>query len=56
MMKFEMNGIAYTTDEETLNVLRSIMPSAKDNKDYWAVASVMTLGLKYGRIVELGVI
>jgi hypothetical protein len=47
---FEMNGIGYTTDEETLNVLRSIIPQAKASNDFTAVSAVMTLGLQTGRI------
>lgn len=47
-----MNGKTYTTDAETLNVLRSIIPAAKASGDYSAVAAVMELGLKTGRIVE----
>ena len=36
---FEMNGKAYRTDPETLNVLRSIVPSAKATGDHSAVGS-----------------
>jgi hypothetical protein len=51
---FEMNGIAYETDAETLEVLRSIVPSAKVSDDNSAVAAVMFLGIKTGRIRETG--
>lgn len=47
---FEMNGIGYTTDEETLSVLRSIIPQAKASNDFTAVSAVMSLGLQTGRI------
>lgn len=52
-MTFEMNGTTYQTDAATLNLLRSIVPAAKDSGDVTAVAAVMALGLKSGRIVEL---
>lgn len=50
--RFEMNGKAYQTDNETLNVLRSIVPAAKARSDSSAVETVMTLGLMSGRIIE----
>ena len=56
IVRFEMNGIAYQTDRETLMVLRSIMPSAKETGDSSAVAAVMGLGLHAGRIIEIGVL
>lgn len=49
---FSMNGKTYETDEETLRVLQSIIPPAKAEDDFSAVAAVMELGLKTGRIVE----
>ena len=49
---FGMNGKTYATDEETLKVLQSIVPPAKAANDSSAVAAVMELGLKAGRIVE----
>lgn len=49
---FGMNGKTYATDEETLRVLQSIIPPAKAEEDFSAVAAVMALGLKAGRIVE----
>ena len=52
MKKFEMNGKSYTTDAETIDVLRAITPTAKETKDYSAVAVVMELGLRFGRIKE----
>lgn len=51
--KFELNNKQYSTDSETINVLRSIMASAKATGDSTAVIAVMALGLKTGRIVEL---
>jgi hypothetical protein len=50
---FEMNGKGYRTDEQTLNVLRSIVPAAKETGDTSAVAVVMELGLQMGRIKEI---
>lgn len=50
---FEMNGHAYLTDVETLDVLRSIVPAAKASNDPSAVALVMELGLAGGRILQL---
>lgn len=51
--KFELNGKWYMTDDETIKVLRSIIPSAKNSSDSTAVIAVMALGLKAGRIIEL---
>ncbi len=51
--KFELNGKWYMTDGETIEVLRSIIPSAKNSGDSTAVIAVMALGLKAGRIIEL---
>ena len=53
MARFTMNGTTYETDQETLEVLRSITPTAKETGDSLAVAAVMALGLKTGRIVEI---
>lgn len=53
MQTFEMNGKTYCTDVETLNVLRSIVPTAKASGDMSAVIAVMELGLRFGRIVEI---
>lgn len=50
LVTFEMNGNAYETDEETLNVLRSIVPPAKASNDFSAVMAVMVLGEATGRI------
>lgn len=50
LVVFEMNGNAYETDEETLNVLRSIVPPAKTASDFSAVIAVMDLGEASGRI------
>ena len=52
-MTFEMNGKGYRTDEETLDMLRSIVPSAKATGDSSAVMFAMDLGLAGGRIVEI---
>lgn len=50
---FEMNGKAYQTDAEILEVLRSIVPDAKASGDASAVKWVMELGLHMGRIKEV---
>jgi hypothetical protein len=50
---FQLNGKSYQTDAETLNVLRSVMPSAKSTGDSSAVQAIMGLGLHSGRIVEV---
>ena len=50
--KFEMNGKSYRTDEETLELLRDIVPSGKAANDMSAVIAVMELGIFNGRIVE----
>lgn len=49
---FEMNGKSYKTDEETLNVLRSVVPAAKASNDMSAVIFLMDIGQETGRIVE----
>ena len=54
MMKtFEMNGIGYETDAETLEVLRSLVPSAKETGDLTAVYAVMRFGQMSGRIRKI---
>ena len=50
--KFEMSGKEYRTDKETLEILRSIVPAAKETGDTSAVAAIMAMGIKTGRIVE----
>lgn len=50
---FEIDGEFYTTDAETLAVLRSIVPDAKRTGDASAVAAVMEAGLMAGRIRPL---
>lgn len=49
---FELNGNTYTTDAKTIEVLRSIMPSAKSTGDATAVQAVLFLGVKSGRIKQ----
>jgi len=53
MTTFELNGKSYSTDSETLSVLRSIMPTARETGDSSAVIAVMAIGEKTGRITEL---
>ena len=50
---FEMNGKAYQTDDETLELLRDIIPQAKRAGDFSAVMLVMDLGEHTGRIKEM---
>jgi hypothetical protein len=50
---FEMNGNAYQTDTATLELLRSLVPSAKLTGDSSAVQAVMLLGLQHGRIRQI---
>ncbi len=52
MKTFEMNGKSYKTDAGTLEVLRSVIPAAKENNDFSAVTVILTLGLHTGRITE----
>jgi hypothetical protein len=52
-MQFELNGVAYITDLETLEVLRSLMPSARASGDSSAVMAVLYAGLHTGRIREV---
>lgn len=53
-MTFEMNGVGYRTDLETLKVLRSMVVSSKKKIDkYTMVAFVMYFGLGSGRIEEI---
>lgn len=53
MKKFEIDNKLYETDEETLNVLKSIIPNAKQTNDTTAVFAVMHFGLLSGRIKEI---
>ena len=53
MLKFEIDNKVYETDKETLEVLRSVIPDAKANKDTTAVFAVMHFGLLSGKIKEL---
>lgn len=53
MQTFEMNGKTYETDAETLALLRSIVPAAKETGDSSAVAAVMILGEQGGRIRQI---
>lgn len=50
---FELNGKSYQTDKNTLDVLRSVMPSAKFSNDFSAVIAIMSLGQKSGRVKEI---
>lgn len=52
---FEMNGNTYTTDADTLNVLRSLVPAAKLSGDSSAVIAVIALGENTGRIRKVEV-
>ena len=50
---FTLNGKTYETDGETLEVLRSVMPSAKTTGDSSAVIAILALGEKTGRITDV---
>jgi len=50
---FQLNGIGYRTDAETLKVLNSVMPAAKKSGDSTAVQVIIYLGLAAGRIIQL---
>lgn len=54
MTTFEIDQKKYVTDQETIAVLRSLMPGAEASGDSSAIAVVMHLGLNTGRIRELG--
>ena len=51
---FEMNGKAYATDADTLNLLRKIVSDGKAANDMSAVSFMMEAGKLGGRIKELG--
>jgi hypothetical protein len=53
MKTFEMNGTAYETDDETLDILRDIVPPAKQADDFSAVIAIMELGEHTGRIKQI---
>lgn len=53
MNQFTLNGKTYTADDQTIAVLRSIVPDAHATGDSTAVQAVMALGLKTGRIGEV---
>lgn len=50
---FEMTGISYKTDLETLKLLREQVKALEDGDDgrIEVIAAMMSLGLKVGRIV-----
>lgn len=54
MKQFELNGEIYETDEEALQVLRSLVPRAKATGDSSAVIAMIELGLISGRIRKVG--
>lgn len=53
MKRFELNGKTYETDQETLNLLNQIIPTAKESGDSTAVMAVIFLGEKTGRVKEM---
>jgi hypothetical protein len=53
MENFTLNGTAYSTDQETLNVIKSVMPTAKINNDSTAVQAIIFLGLSSGRVKKI---
>ncbi len=50
---FELNGKAYRTDTETLELLRVVVPRAKASGDGSALFAMMHFGQLAGRIVEI---
>lgn len=53
MMTFTLNGKAYRTDLETLEVLRSVIEMARESGDSSAVIAIVELGQMTGRIQEI---
>lgn len=49
---FEMNGNAYKTDLETLDILRGIVKAGREANDYSAVEFMMVIGEMGGKIVK----
>lgn len=49
---FELNGRCYTTDQATIEALRSVVPGAEISGDSSAVQAVLELGLATRRIRE----
>lgn len=47
---FTLNGKSYSTDPETLALLRDAVRNAKRSRDSSAVQAIVALGLKSGRI------
>ena len=52
MKAIEIFGKTYLADDETLNVLHTVMPAVTLSGDRSAVMSVLVLGLATGRIKE----
>jgi len=53
MERFELNGKVYKTDPETLEILKGLIPRAKQTGDNSAVIAVLTLGEMAGKITEI---
>jgi hypothetical protein len=53
MKNFTLNSKNYQADSETVNVIKSIIKSAKSTNDSSAVMAVMFLGMSSGRIKEI---
>lgn len=55
MENFEMNGIVYQTDTETLNILREQVEAYRSGNEgkLDCIAVIMELGLKEGCIKEI---
>lgn len=51
--QFEIDGKTYKTDAETIALLRSLVPQAKEIGDWSAVIAIMALGEMSGRIIEI---
>lgn len=51
--RFEMDGVWYAASANTCEILRRIVPAAKETGDKSAIFAMMYFGLKTGSIVEL---
>jgi|DewCreStandDraft_4_1066084.scaffolds.fasta_scaffold43826_5 hypothetical protein len=51
-INIQLNGKMFVTDEETANLLMSVVPQAVATNDFSAAWAIMEIGLKTGRIRE----
>lgn len=50
---FEMDGVWYQTDTETITLLRDLVDGFRRHGDNSAIAAIMFLGLQCNRIKEI---